>query len=1139
MLASAARADIARYVFQSDQAFLDAAQPEKNGAFSTSFAINKGQEYWMKFPPLEWKTAPRQVVFELPASGDKLPNTMELYFVPSASWHPLQLTPKTEPTLTTPVAAVETPGDRGVVVRADITPQVLALGPGKAFSLVMKARGGKPKYFMVRWPGEWSPRSPHLKMVFSGEESGYLVRPRRGTDTGTLLLEAEGFRADGFLSGRHTDPANDYSNQMAMGTIIGGSSLFKRIELATAGHYRLGVRYVGGLKHGTPFTVSVQQGAATPIKADMGEEGGTGKLLWEWTEGDLQPGAAEVTIQSSEENNENSTNLIVDAVLLTGDEKYQPDLAEFHRPLFVRLTRRADDAEATHFGVGYARPLYTPTIWLAKGEAPVGKRPGAEAYLQPGESSNWVNISLALNERGYNQIWLEAFKADGAPATAIHADVEVATAPAASAVFKKFEIKGDVPRIGMLLWPGWMTEENLDAPLYSVQDLIDQKLSFLKSLPAAHRPQKITTLTQFQPQPRVNLTTEQYKQELEILSLVGLNGLRNPPDKMCVDAGFTKNNENDVVRVLKDSLALPDLAKQESIYQAWSKTQTERGLIKYIETIDLGDEMYSSSIKLLNETALGQFRAYLQEKKYTPAMFGLASLDDVKLLEPKEADTNPLLFYVGTNFRHQTTTNYCITMTKLLHKYFPYSRTQSNHAWDGAWTSAQGTSLAGIGPKYWDLYKQGGLEQALCEDWAGYQFSPQLGGFLMDMMRTATRGTKAMRGCYVIALPGHEMQAPYAAYSEVAHGSKQVWWYNYGPDYQGGSDYWLPTFKPERFRYWREVNDDIGRADDILGDAELRTADVGILWPWSTDVWDWVSADQTPGWERTALWLALQHAQIPSEIVTEDDVAADYLKTKKVIYLTGTHLRDDVARKLVEWVKAGGTLYLGPGDATRNYLNKPLDTLDKALGFSRDEYETKNRINLGTQIGASQPLAKVNLEKGGLDALGYVQHFHAPSNAKVLAKFETGEPAAVDFPAGQGRVILSACLPGLSYARKARMAWDLQPEEERIDQIPPFWPDAERELLAYPARAGKARLDVVLSTPVVEATRLESAIGIVVPLINWTLKSIQNLTVRIPEVGKMSSVESLRHGKLTPRREGNDLVVSLPLNERDMLLLRR
>src|SRR5581483_7911656 len=107
---------------------------------------------------------------------------------------------------------------------------------------------------------------------------------------------------------------------------------------AKAGHYRIGVRYMSVSKTPSPFTLTVTQGGETPISGDMYAEAGNSRLVWEWAEGDLKAGPTEIKIASTSQNDGNEINLIVDAVLLTNDEKYQPNIADFHRAMFVRLT---------------------------------------------------------------------------------------------------------------------------------------------------------------------------------------------------------------------------------------------------------------------------------------------------------------------------------------------------------------------------------------------------------------------------------------------------------------------------------------------------------------------------------------------------------------------------------------------------------------------------------------------------------------------------------------------------------------------------------------------------------------------------------------------------------------------------------
>jgi hypothetical protein len=496
---------------------------------------------------------------------------------------------------------------------------------------------------------------------------------------------------------------------------------------------------------------------------------------------------------------------------------------------------------------------------------------------------------------------------------------------------------------------------------------------------------------------------------------------------------------------------------------------------------------------------------------------------------------------VTAEFRHTVYERFFAGMTKLVKKHFPRVETLSNHSWDGAISAARRPgSLADIGPRFFTLYRSGALTQALTEDWLAWQFSSQIAGYLTEIFRAATRDTRARYGAYVIALgPDRDAVAPYKAYSELAHGSKFILWYNYGPDYTGYSDHWLPTFDPARFRYLHEVDDDIGRAEPLLADARPRDAEVAILWPWSTDVWNWAHGDLSANWERSAIWLALSHAQIPSELVTEDDVAAGGLRRMKALYLVGSHLKPETARAVAQWVRAGGVLFLEAGGATRDHLDRPLDVIDRALGLHREADRKLGEILFGFNAELLVPSGTIRLEGSDtMDVLTHEQRFALPERAQVLGRFPDGAPAVAQFAVGAGQVLLCSNLPGLSYARKARQALALQDQDERQGEIPPAWPTAERELIARAAKIAHARADVVLSQPIVEATRLQGKRGVVVPLINWTLQPIAALTVRLPDAGALHTVESLRQGKLATRREGGDLLVTLPLDRRDMLLVR-
>ena len=60
------------------------------------------------------------------------------------------------------------------------------------------------------------------------------------------------------------------------------------------------------------------------------------------------------------------------------------------------------------------------------------------------------------------------------------------------------------------------------------------------------------------------------------------------------------------------------------------------------------------------------------------------------------------------------------------------------------------------------------------------------------------------------------------------------------------------------------------------------------------------------GIERQCLWLALKHAQVPVDLVTEPDVKAGRLAEYKVLYLAGSHISREVAKRI-----AGGSSRAG------------------------------------------------------------------------------------------------------------------------------------------------------------------------------------------------------------------------------------
>src|SRR2546423_12640706 len=99
---------------------------------------------------------------------------------------------------------------------------------------------------------------------------------------------------------------------------------------------------------------------------------------------------------------------------------------------------------------------------------------------------------------------------------------------------------------------------------------------------------------------------------------------------------------------------------------------------------------------------------------------------------------------------------------------------------------------------------------------------------------------------------------------------------------------------------WRahaELAREIGAAEDLLVPAMLAPAEVAILYSSAADVWT-AKGNLAYGFDRMHTWLALAHAQVPVDIVSEASVAAGGLAKYKVCYLSGPNLTRAAADQL-------------------------------------------------------------------------------------------------------------------------------------------------------------------------------------------------------------------------------------------------
>eukprot|EP01045_Picozoa_sp_COSAG04_P044963 COSAG04_NODE_15520_length_529_cov_1.318605_1_plen_100_part_10 len=80
--------------------------------------------------------------------------------------------------------------------------------------------------------------------------------------------------------------------------------------------------------------------------------------------------------------------------------------------------------------------------------------------------------------------------------------------------------------------------------------------------------------------------------------------------------------------------------------------------------------------------------------------------------------------------------------------------------------------------------------------------------------------------------------------------------------------------------------------DDIVGrgSAQLNLAKVALLYSETADIW--FSPLGTPGAAKRSLYLAIRHAQLPVDIVTEDDCVNGVLNHYSFLFVVDPHVSE-------------------------------------------------------------------------------------------------------------------------------------------------------------------------------------------------------------------------------------------------------
>jgi hypothetical protein len=438
--------------------------------------------------------------------------------------------------------------------------------------------------------------------------------------------------------------------------------------------------------------------------------------------------------------------------------------------------------------------------------------------------------------------------------------------------------------------------------------------------------------------------------------------------------------------------------------------------------------------------------------------------------------------------------------------------------WDGALSH---------GPD-WFLYGRLKAESLLwSEDWAS--LGPEVSGLIADTLRAAARPSGLPIGEYIIC--NHVPTLEQRAFSALMHGARTLHFYCYGPYFAFADG--MVSDNPDVQRALGLTLRNIARADPYLRQAEVPPAEVAILWGKSHELWQ---QDAAVGTERRTMYLAMQHAHVPVDIVCEEDLAEGRLAGYKLLILTESNVRREAAARVAAWVRAGGTLQMCAGAGLRDEYDEPLSELLDVAGVQVDSVEKPGgdyREHYGIPHTASRgdvSLAAGDLwEACALPILGY-REAARPTTAEAPATFDDGAPAVFRARAGEGHVLRFAFMPGLGYVKSAAPGPDRVTVGYKPEQL---------SVLAAGLRLAGVEAPFVLSSPLVEAQLLHGPKADVLVLANWSGGDMASLMATLRDGRRYSAAESLTAGPLALQRQGRAVSVTLALGNTDVIVLSK
>jgi hypothetical protein len=954
----------------------------------------------------------------------------------------------------------------------------------------------------------------------------------------------------------------------------GNSTATQEINIPKAGVWRIWVRYMVHSAYRGPFQVDILSGEKVlfshAFDVDYNPDTPSWNYRWDSFDADLTPG--KYTLRLSKYQNKNCSGYTrnIDCFLLTTDLEQKPDYVPFGPQTWMKVTLGTGYAHPVQihiFADHYRSPWYAHYAISKDGVENALNPTRKEALLSDGESTGWVNISrMIYQDSGAHLVMYPAYSYNsyndrssplGKPPR-FNATIQFANRSSDAAVVKTFTVDYSPSTMHIVMPPNLDTPDNI-ARLRSDKDFAEEygKIADNFNWPKAGKnPVKFPFFVTATLDPDT-MDAGVVDRALKTLSQFGFNGIAS--SSAFEKYGFHYKYIGGAGWYTKGSYSAPDLEKIQKSADALYQSQIAAGIAPQdIAFAMVMDEPAGEPLtKIAKDAAsIEGFRNWLKGLNLTPQDLLVNSWDDVKIVTDADKSTFPALYYYSEKYRTIALGNFLAIQKKQLHDHWKSTFPVLTNFSDGAVYYA---NFYGQGVDYFTLLHDTDQNAIWSEDWSNGSSTYQDATYNVELMRAAARKNGQTIGQYLIAYAGRKgYDIRLKAVSEAARGVKIFKSYSYGP-------FWAqhePSAWQKNTSIWSDqaaAVREIGAVEDYLLPAMPKKAQVAILYSSASDIWN--QKNLVYGFERMNTWLALTHAQIPVDVMGEDEVAGGFLNGYKVCYLSDPNITRAAAIKLRDWVQAGGTLIMTAGAGEFDEYNRPLDVLNQLLSYQRTPVKTfQNYNSSGYYLTTLLPKDTVTAGNTTIDVLGVKQTFDGVGNqVEIKSTFADGSPAEIRGAAGKGVVLCKGYLPAIDYMRKTLITNngvralsktlndnngipgpdDVLPLELNKKSSNPWqYPADIRNAIIAPVQTANVDLPITCNIPLVDAVYMTSAKGIVIPLANYTLQPIKEMTLDIEVDKPFHEVRSVYQGVLKYEKIGNNKIrVHLPLDCTDFVTI--